>query len=166
MRETLKTNLVNTLTEGGVVLEDKAVDKVLDALIAQKVLEIKKFKNLEGLTLGTTPPVAAFLINGFIVSVYAQSQEQKKYWAEYMEQVRENDVCEYEFTYEEFLRSKDLLDEINETITVNNYFVTVDKAGKIYLSMKKRKETLEGELVQINTALPIIEPVIKDVFPM
>ena len=70
-----------------------------------------------------------------------------------MEQVCENDVCEYEFTYEEFFAFQRPLDEINETITVNNYFVTVDKAGKIYLSMEEKEETLEGELAQIIAAL-------------
>lgn len=166
MRELLKTSLTETLTEGGVTLEDKAVEKVLDALLHHKVLEIKKFKNLEGLTLGTTPPVAAFLINGFIFSVYSHTQEERKYWGKYVEQVRENDVCEYNFTYEDFLRSENLLDELHETTAVTHYNVAVDKIGKLYLSLEKRKETLEEELARIDGALPIIEPIIQEVFPV
>lgn len=161
MKEILKTNLVATLREGGIELEDKAVDKILDALVSHKVIEFKNFKNLNGVSLGETPTAATFLVNGFIVSVYANSKEQKKYWDEYIEEVRENEVCDYEFTYEDFLRSKDLLDEAEETITVTEYTVAVEKVGKLYLSLKKRKDALEKELESINRVLPAIEPIIQ-----
>ena len=166
IKEIMKANLVEKMVENGVEMEDKAVEQVLQTLANQKVLEVKKFKNLEGFCPGCEDGCfASFIVNGFILFVHKSTQTMSKYWEEYRQHLKDNDLYDYEFSYEAYLTEKDLADELEATVEVNRYDVGIEKVGKLYISMKKRQETISQELANLNQAIPVLEEAVKDVLP-
>lgn len=159
----VKEVIENQLNEVGVELEENVKTAVFDFMVSNRILTVKRIVDLGEFVHYRTErqPKKTLILNEFLVYVYSDEIQVRYYDNDYEVHLEENDLYEDEFSYQEFLDSRSLVD--NGT-TQERHFLEVHRVGDVLFGAVKSKKHLEEELQLANDTLDKIKPVVNEHF--